>query len=113
MARVVKNLVHACDLDDPAGVHDGDTIGHLCDDAEVVGDQQHGRLCFPAGGLQHLEDLRLDGDVECGRRLVGDQKIRLVGDCEREHHALTHAAGELVGVLAEADGWVGDTDELE
>ena len=49
--------------------------------------------------LDHLEDLRLHGDVERRGRLVGDQHLGIVGDRHRDHHALAHAAGELVRVL--------------
>ena len=47
-----------------------------------------------------IEDLRLDRDVERGRRLVGDQQLRVAGERHRDHHALAHAARELVRVLA-------------
>ncbi len=46
--------------------------------------------------VEQRQDLRLDGDVERRRRLVGDQQLRLVGERHRDHHALAHAAGELV-----------------
>ena len=39
MARVVEHVVDRAALDDPAGVHDRDRIGHAGDHAEVVGDQ--------------------------------------------------------------------------
>ena len=51
--------------------------------------------------LQQLEDLRLHGDVERGRRLVGDQQVGLVGERHGDHHALALAAGELVRIAAE------------
>ena len=47
---------------------------------------------------QQLEDLRLDGDVERGGRLVGDEQLRLAGQRHRDHHALAHAARELVRI---------------
>ena len=46
------------------------------------------------------EDLRLDGDVERGRRLVRDDDARLAGERERDHRALAHAAGEFMRILA-------------
>ena len=49
-----------------------------------------------------LEDLRLDGDVERGRRLVGDEELGIAGERHRDHDALAHAAGELVRVVVEA-----------
>ncbi len=60
-----------------------------------------------------LEDLRLHGHVERGRRLVGDQQLGLVGQRHRDHHALAHAARELVRVRVDAPARVGDADQLE
>jgi len=45
-----------------------------------------------------VEDLRLNGDVERGGRLVGDQQRRLVGKPHGEHDALAHAAGKLMWI---------------
>ncbi len=41
---------------------------------------------------QQIEDLRLDGDVERGGRLVGDQQFRLAGERDGNGNALAHAA---------------------
>ena len=43
----------------------------------------------------------LDGDVERGRRLVGDQDVGLVGERHRDHHPLALAARELVRIGGE------------
>ena len=37
-----EDAVHVALFDDLAGVHDGDAVGDLGDDAEVVGDEEHG-----------------------------------------------------------------------
>ena len=50
---------------------------------------------------QQVEDPGLDRHVERGRRLVGDQHLRVARERHRDHHALPHAAGELVRVLVE------------
>jgi hypothetical protein len=42
--------------------------------------------------MKQFENLRLNGHVERRRRLVGDQKLRLVGERHRDHHALALAA---------------------
>ena len=55
--------------------------------------------CSRAEALEERDDLRLDRDVERGGRLVGDQQPRLGGERERDHHALAHAAGELVRIV--------------
>ena len=45
---------------------------------------------------QKGQDLRLDGDVERGGRLVGDQQVRVVGERHGDHHALALAARKFV-----------------
>ena len=42
---------------------------------------------------QQIENLRLDGHVERGGRLVGDQQLRLAGQRDRDRNPLPHAAG--------------------
>src|SRR3954464_9785110 len=56
-------------LDDPPGVHHGDGVGDLRHDAEVVRDHHDRRVELAAQALDQLEDLRLHGDVQRGRRL--------------------------------------------
>ncbi len=50
---------------------------------------------------QQVEDLRLDGRVERGGGLVGDDQLGLEGERHRDHRALPHAAGELVRVVVD------------
>ena len=98
------------DLGDAAGVHHGDAIRRLGDHAHVVGDQHH-RGAVPAGQiLQDRNDLRLDRNVERGRRLIGDHQRRLGAERERDHDALAHAAGEFVRIAVEALLGRGKTD---
>ncbi len=49
---------------------------------------------------KQVEDLRLHGHVEGGRRLVGDQDGGVAGERHRDQHALALAARELVGIRA-------------
>ena len=57
------------------------------------------------------EDLPLRHHVERGRWLVTDHQLGPAGQGERDHHALAHAAGELVRVLPAPRGR--DADALE
>ena len=67
-----------------------------------------------AAELLHLvQDLRLDRDVERGRRLVGDDQIGLVQQRDGDRHALAHAARELVRIGAQALVGRGDADPRE
>ena len=112
-ARLVVDLVGGADLDRLAGVHDHHAIREAGDDAEVVGDHDDRRTGLALRGLQYLEDLRLDGHVQSGRRFVGDDHVRVVGDGHGDHHALPHTAGELVREGVGALLRVRDADEVE
>ena len=83
-------------LDLLPGIEHRDPLGGLRDHAHVVGDehQRHSRLALQRE--QQIENLRLDGDVERRRRLVGDDQLRIAGDRHGDHHALVHAAGQLM-----------------
>ena len=60
-----------------------------------------------------LQDFRLDGHVERGGRLVGDEELGIVGDRDGDHHALALAAGELMRVLLEPRLRFGDAHFLQ
>ena len=102
MRRLVDHLVHRADLGDAAGVHHGHAVAGLGDHAHVVRDQHHGGAALLADALEQLDDLRLDRHVERGGRLVGDDQLGLGRQRERDHHALAHAARELVRVVVDA-----------
>ena len=78
-----------------------------------MGDHHDGGPGGLLGRLEHLEDLRLDGDVEGRGRLVGDDDVGVVGDGHGDHHPLAHAAGELVREPPGSLLGVGDADEFE
>jgi hypothetical protein len=63
-------------LDDAAGIHHRDLVGHFGDHAEIVGDQDDRHAGLLLQVAQQIEDLRLHGHVERGGRLVGDQQHR-------------------------------------
>ena len=100
-------------LDDLARVHHRDVVGAAGDDAEVVGDEHHRHEALALLRLQQVEDLGLHGHVERGRRLVGEEQLRAAGERDRDHHALAHAARQLVRVLAHAALGLGDPDRRE
>ena len=98
MLRVVEDVARRTALDDLTGVHDHDTLGDLGDHAEIVADEQDGDTRVGLDLTQHVEDMRLDRHVEGRRRLVGNQQRRFARQCHGDHHALAHAAAELVRV---------------
>ena len=80
-----------------AGVHHGDPVGVAGDDAEVVGDEHHGgagdRPCA------FWSTSRICAWMVTSSAVVGSSamiSVRVVGDRDRDHRPLAHAAGELV-----------------
>ena len=110
MLGVVDDACQRPELGDAAGVHHRDLVRRLRDDPEVVRDEDDGGAVLRLELADEVEDLRLDGDVERGRRLVGDQHLGVEDERHRDHHALPHPAGELVGIAREPVGGIRDPD---
>ncbi|KAG0746595.1 hypothetical protein G6F24_015688 [Rhizopus arrhizus] len=113
MLRTVQHVVHAAFFHLAAGVHHDDALAHLGDDAQVVRDQHDGRAQAGLDVAQQVQDLRLDGDVQRGGGLVGDQYLGLARQRHGDHGALTHAAGQLIGIFAHAARGVRDLHQLQ
>ena len=110
MLRLGEDLGGPARFDDSAALHHRDIVGELAHDAEIVGDEQHRHAELACRSFNSVEDLRLHGDVERGRRLVGDEEIGAVGERHGDHHALALAAGELMRIGAEPRRGIGDAD---
>ena len=116
MAHPVEHLGGGRGLDDLAGVHDEDTVGPAGDDTHVVGDEHDGHVEALPEVVEEIEDLGLDGDVEGGGGLVGDQELRLAGQGHGDHDPLAQSARELVGIGVQpflGPGHVHQREDLE
>ena len=91
-------LVAVGQLHHLAQVHHADAVGDVLDNAQVMGDKQVGQAHLLLQILKHVDDLCLDGNVQCGNRLVTNDELRVHGQCTGNAHALTLTAGELVAV---------------
>ena len=89
-----EQLVGGGGLDDPAEVHHRHAVGDVLDDPEVVGHDEVGEVELVLQPLEQVDDLRLDGHVECGHRLVADDQPRREGERTGDADALTLTAGE-------------------
>ncbi len=113
MAGTSIKLVHRRIFHDRAGIENGDAIDEAGDQREVVGDPDDGHAELGAQILHQIDDLGLDRHVERGRRLVGDQKLRIAGKADRDHHALAHAARKLVRIGHQPLFGTGNADEAQ
>ena len=96
-----------------AVAHDDDAVGHLRHHAHVVGDEDDGGAGLLLQVAHQLQDLRLDGAVERGGRLVGDQDLGIARHRHRDHDALAHAAGQLVRILLHPPPRLGDAHRIQ
>src|SRR5262249_42768364 len=102
--RVGEDLGGRAAFHDPSAVHDHDVVGQGPGDGQVVGDEDVADVQLVAQFAEEVDHLCLDGDVQGGDRFVGDDELRLDGEGSGDAHALTLAAGQLVGVgLGDAD----------
>ena len=113
MARRAEHLARAAELDDAAGLHDGDPVGDLRDHPEIMGDEQDAHMPLGLDALDQRENLRLSRDVECGRRLVRDEDGRFERERHCDHGALALASGKLVGIRAQQPRGLGQLDGIE
>src|SRR6202045_4952388 len=73
VARPVEHLAYRSRFDDAARIHHVDTVAEPGDEAEIMGNPEHRRTEIFGHRANEFDDLRLDGDVQRRRCLVGDQ----------------------------------------
>ena len=109
VARAFDDVGGTAEFDDFPEVHDGDAVGNVFYDREVVGDEHEAEVHFAHELREEVEDLRLDGHVEGGDGFVGDDDLRLEGERAGDGDALALATGEFMRIFlhetrGEADG---------
>ena len=92
----LQYLAGGADLADLASIHDCNTIGELGYDRKIVRDEQVGEAESITQVSQQIDDCRLHRHIECGDRLVADDKTGLGGECPSDRHALSLSAAELM-----------------
>ena len=93
--------MHRAQLNHPPRVHHGHAIGDAGDNAQIMCDQRHRHTAFALEFGEQRKDLRLDGHIQRGGRLIGNQYLGIAGERDGDHHALAHAARQLVRILVE------------
>src|SRR5215217_86283 len=102
MFWVLSDLRGSAVLHDAATIHDNDLLTHLPDNTNIMRDQQNSRVDPVAQVSDQVKDLCLDRDIQRCRGLIKDEKIRLIGEGDRNRYALPHASTELVRILMHA-----------
>ena len=98
MLRVFVQLVGIRDLDDLAEVHDGDALGNVPHDEKIVRDEKIRDAELFLQLLKHVDDLRLNGNVQRGHGLVADDELGVHGESSGNADSLALTAGKLMCV---------------
>ena len=110
MLGLAEDFEHRAVFDLLALEHHEHVVGDLGDHAQVVRDEDDRHAALVAELAEDFEDLGLDRDVERGRRLVGDQQLRVAREGHRDHHALLLPARHLVRIRIDALLGLGNAD---
>ena len=102
MLGILENIHQAAALHNLSRVDNGHGVAVFNHQAQVVGNEDHGRLQLIPQGADHVQHLGLNGNVQGGGGFVGNQQLRVAAQRDGDDHPLLHAAGELVGVVVEA-----------
>ena len=111
--RIAEDVVQVACFDDLAAIHDDHVVGDVGDHPEIVGDHQQRHPEFLLQVLHEAQDLGLDGDVERGRRLVGDQQRRPADQRHGDHRALAKTAGQFERIGPERALGIGKAHHAE
>src|SRR5687768_13279859 len=98
MPRMIEYAAGRPFLDDAAEIHDRHAVGGVAHDIEIMSDDHDGQAQPVLQIVDEIEDLALDGDIEPGRRLIGDDELRIEGERPGDADAACLAARELMGI---------------
>ena len=113
MPRSGDQVIRATLLDEFAAIHDRDVVAKPVNLANVVRYHQETGLTLPPQGFQKRDDLTCDRRIEACRRLVQDKDSRVIGQGQRDHDTLLHAARQLVRVAGENVFDIPDLDAVQ
>ena len=86
---------------------------HFRRNGKIVSDEQN-RHAVGALHLAHeVQDLGLNGHIQCGSRLVGYQQFGFPGQGHGDHDPLLHTAGKLERIFTHPTRWVGNAHLIQ
>lgn len=97
---------------DPPEIHDGNAVGDVLDDAQIVADKQVGEILLVAQFHEQVDDLCLYGHIKCRDAFFTNEEFRLNGKRACNVDTLTLSAGKLMRITflrsrEQADDFVG------
>ena len=110
MQRVIEDGVGGALFNHAARVHHRHPVGQFGDRAHVVRDHDDADAELILQLAHQIENLRLHRHVEGGGRLVRDHELRMAAHRHGDHHALPHAARQLVRIGPRSRRRLGNAD---
>src|SRR5690625_4225262 len=108
VTRGVEDFFGAAGLDDPAKIHDGDTIGHMPDHVQIMRDHQDRKPGLILQFRKQVQNLALYRDIEPRRRLIRQKQFWAKCEGTGDAHPPGLTAGKLVGVATAEIRWQAD-----
>jgi hypothetical protein len=99
MQRISEKLCGIRLLNDSSGIHYSHLMSPFGDQAQIMRYQDHGHAHLLLDLAEEFQDVRLDRDIERGRRFIGKDKGWLACDGHGDHDTLAHATRQLVGIF--------------
>ena len=90
-------------FDDAARIHDKDLLAYFRYNPKIMGNEKDGRPDLSVHVDHEVQHLGLDGYIEGGGRLIGDQEAGPAGQRHSNHNPLPHSSGELMGIVSEPE----------
>ena len=84
--------------------HDGNAVGKIANNREVVGHEEHGEMELATQFLQEIDDLGLDADIQCGDGFVCNEEPWFRPEGAGDGDALALATGKFVRVFQGSRG---------
>ncbi len=94
-----KNRGRGTGLDDDPGIHDVHPVGDLRHHAQVVGDIEQRHAAGVLQPVHQAQNLGLDGYIQGGGRLVGNDQLGAACQGHGDHRPLALATAQLVRVV--------------
>ena len=98
MNRTFKQLFGCAGFHNVAQMHDPDPVGNIFDHGQVMGDKQIRCTQLFLNVFHQIDDLGLDGYIQCRNRLVSNNQLRIHDQSPGYADTLALTAGELVGI---------------
>lgn len=107
--RKLKQLLGGALFYQTAQIHDHDLVRNVLHNRQVVSNKHIGQALFRLQILQKIQDLRLNGHIQRGNRLVTDNKLGVQRQRPGNTDTLTASAVQLMRIgkhepLRKADG---------